>query len=526
MFRKIRNPVVPITIFLIILLLIFSLSLPSLAYDKDAPPGPYLALALKAPPTPSLTPTPTATPSYGIILISEVMVQPASSEPDGEWVELYNSGGGTIILSSYKLGDEETRGQGEGMLQFPVGASLAPGQAIIIAHNAANFYAVYGFYPDFEMTASSPAVPDMRKVISWANGTISLDNSGDEVLLLDSTDLLADALSWGDSSWAFYPPCPAPSSAWTLERYPTYIDTNTSNDWRAQPIPSPGTVDLTPPTPTPSLTPTRTASPTATPSRTITLTHPPTGTPTRTLTASYIPSRTHSPSPTHTPSSTSPTPTESISPTTTPTPTPTTLGGGLLISEVLYDPFNVEPAGEWIEIYNAGDETIDLSNYKVGDEVVPGNPEGMYQFPSGAAIISGQVIIVADRADVFTNTYGFYPDYEFIDSEGAVPNMSKYLPWAIGVVNLSNPGDEVLVLDEYDHFEDAVSWGDSNWAFDPACPVVVEGHSLERYPADVDTDTADDWIDQASPNPGQVFIVLPHKMVEGKGFPLSFHHFT
>jgi len=329
------------------------------------------------------------------------------------------------------------------MFQFPMGASLAPGQVIIIAQNAANFHAVYGFNPDFEIAASSPVVPDMRKVLSWASGTISLENNGDEVLLLDGADLLADALSWGNSSWAFYPPCPAPLTEWSLERYPVYIDTNTSNDWRTQPIPTPGTVNLTPPTPTPSLTPTR-------------------------------------------------------------TPTPTTPGGGLLVSEVLYDPFSAEPAGEWIELYNASGETIDLANYKVGDKVVPGNPEGMYQFPSGASIETGQVIIVADRADVFTNTYGFYPDYEYIDSDGNVPDMSKYIPWAIWVVNLSNPGDEVLVLDENDYFEDAISWGDSNWAFDPPCPVIAEGHSLERYPAEVDTDTAADWIDQAVPNPGQV----------------------
>jgi hypothetical protein len=169
----------------------------------------------------------------------------------------------------------------------------------------------------------------------------------------------------------------------------------------------------------------------------------------------------------------------------------------------LYDPFNVEPNGEWIELYNAGDTAIDLSNYKVGDEVVQGNPEGMYQFPAGAAIDPGQVILVANRADVFTTTYGFYPDYELLESDGNVPNMSKYQAWAIGLVNLSNPGDEVLVLDESDSFVDAVSWGDSNWAFDPDCPIVAEGHSIERNPANVDTDTSADWIDQALPNPGQ-----------------------
>jgi hypothetical protein len=38
----------------------------------------------------------------------------------------------------------------------------------------------------------------------------------------------------------------------------------------------------------------------------------------------------------------------------------------LVISEALYDPTTTEPDGEWIEIYNLGGTTIDLSNVKVG----------------------------------------------------------------------------------------------------------------------------------------------------------------
>ena len=416
-------------IFLVAIFLLFiaSVALPGLAHINGATPGPYLSLALKAPLTPSPTSTPTPTPPYGILLISEVMVQPAVTEPDGEWVELLNAGGGTINLSAYRLGDEETRGQGEGMLQFPAGSSLAPGQVIIVANNAASFFIVYGFYPNFEMTASSPAVPDMRKALSWANGTVNLGNTGDEVLLLDNSDSLVDALSWGDSSWAFYPACPVPDSAWTLERYPAYRDTNTSSDWRLQPIPATGIVDLSSPTATPTRTPTNTATPTGTPS--------PTSSPIPIHTSSLTPSLTgtlaHTPSvtPTVTPtpiSTFSPTPTETSSASITPTPTATPIGGWLLISEVMYDPFGSEPDAEWVELYNAGGSSIDLSSYKVGDEVIQGNPEGMYQCPTGATIDPGQVIIVAYRADVFTTTYGFLPDYELINTDNNVPDMSLY----------------------------------------------------------------------------------------------------
>lgn len=452
----------------IVLLLFLSLPYSSIAQASDITPGPYLALAFKAPPTPSLTPTRTPTPSYGILLISEVMVHPAGTEPDGEWVELFNSGGATINLSTYKLGDEETRDQGEGMLQFPPGASLATGQTIVIANKAANFHAAYGFYPDYEMTASSPAVPDMRKYNPWASGSVSLINTGDEVLVLDNADAVVDSVSWGDSSWAFYPPCSSPDPGWTLERYPAYLDSDTTADWREQPIPNPGGVDLTPPTPTPTRTATRTTTPAFTASPTFSQspdpTHSPTTTPiltpgnTLTPTPTYTPTFTHPPTLTHTPTGTtepSSTPTATETPTHTPRPTPT--GGWLLISEVFYGPAGAEPDSEWIELYNAGDTNIDLTYYKIGDEETQGSTEGMYQFPISATLTSGQVILIANHADVFTTTYGFYPDYELVDSDSHVPNMDVYASWSLGVVNLNNNGDEVLVLDESDQFVDAVS---------------------------------------------------------------------
>ncbi len=93
-----------------------------------------------------------------------------------------------------------------------------------------------------------------------------------------------------------------------------------------------------------------------------------------------------------------------------------------------------------------------------------------------------------------------------VESEANVPNLTEYTNWSHGPVNLDNTGDEVLMLNGSDQLVDAVSWGTSNWAFDPDCPVVTEGHSIERYPANVDTDTAADWIDQAFPNAGMVYI--------------------
>ena len=178
----------------------------------------------------------------------------------------------------------------------------------------------------------------------------------------------------------------------------------------------------------------------------------------------------------------------------------------LIISEVMYDAVGTEPDEEWIEIYNAGASTIDLSNYKVGDEEEQGGGEGMLQFPVGASINSGQVIVVANKATAFFGVWGFKPDYEMVGSDATVPDMSPYTAWASGNVDFSNSGDGVLILDDSDVIVDAISYGNKTTFFDPPCPDVSAGHSLERSPANVDTDTAADWIDQEFPNPGAVNI--------------------
>ncbi|MCP4362983.1 MAG: lamin tail domain-containing protein, partial [Chloroflexi bacterium] len=99
------------------------------------------------------------------LLITEVMYDP--DESGGEWIELYNSTSATIALADYKVGDEETLGEMEGMLKFPTGATIAPQQIIIVAEDANVFLAAYGFNPDYEMTDSGSPVPDMEKYTAW-----------------------------------------------------------------------------------------------------------------------------------------------------------------------------------------------------------------------------------------------------------------------------------------------------------------------------------------------------------------------
>ncbi len=91
------------------------------------------------------------------------------------------------------------------------------------------------------------------------------------------------------------------------------------------------------------------------------------------------------------------------------------------------------------------------------------------------------------------------------DSISNVPNLVPYPTWSQGLILLGNAEDEILILDEQDKVVDVVAYGLSEYPyFQP--PVMIEtslpGYSIERFPADQDTDTASDWIVQLSPNPG------------------------
>ncbi len=392
-------------------------------------------------------PTPTATPRPGYLLITEVMYDPDINEPGAEWVEIFNPGSTAVDLQYHKLGDEETLGGPEGMFQFPPGAVLAPGEVIIVANQTVAFYEVFKLLPDYEMYESHPFIPNMLKYAAWTGGNVELSNGGDEVLLLDMHDERVDALSWGDSRFEFDPPIEKVQQGHSLERIPADSDTNTANEWIDQELPTPGKVDLSRPTPTPTVIIGET-----------------------------------------------PTPQGPLN---------------LLVSEVVYDPPGVDPDGEWLEIYNYGGSAASLEGVRIGDEETQGGGEGMLAFPSGINIAPGQALVIANQAVVFSSTFGINPDYEIYDTDPSIPQMLRDTAWGSGAINLGNSGDEVILLDRDGSILDALSWGDSTFAFDPPVSLVATGHSLERYPPVSDTDQSSDWRDQPAPSPKQVDLTPP-----------------
>ncbi len=176
----------------------------------------------------------------------------------------------------------------------------------------------------------------------------------------------------------------------------------------------------------------------------------------------------------------------------------------LLISEVYY---NTIPEKEWVEIYNPTPYAVDLSGYKVGDAANPDSYEGMYQFPAETVLGSNGVVVVAVTASGFRQDFpGRSPDFELLETDPTVPNLVKYAAWGTGDWGLSNTGDEMLLLDGNDQAVDVVVYGAGSYpGVVPHPGGIAYGHSLERYPAWLDTDDCSaDFRDWPYPHPGEL----------------------
>lgn len=532
------------------------------------------------------------------LVVSEVFYN-GYNEPGDEWIEIYNLSSNDIALDNYKIGDEETQGGGEGMAQFPAGSVISAGTCKVIANRADSFYALYGFYPDFEFSPSVNEVPDMIPYTSWATGDVNLSNNGDQVLILDQNDQVVDVVVYGNATYPDVTPHPGVSEGSSIERCPAWVDTDDcSADFYEVPnngSPSTPCTSVPTPTPTPTVLPTMNVwhIPTNQEPPTVNMRNPlypeagqspvyiycggyPQGTiwsgilyykslsetswhqasfyfdsnngPNEYWVAqlentyssgttvqyylamsgdpnqyadTYVYGDDYSTNTTRdeTEAQSNPytftlpgnTPTPTITPTEPPTtPTPSTTPA-LLISEVYYDPLGTEPDEEWVEIYNRSSNSIQLDNFKVGDEETQGGTEGMYQFPAGYSIAPNSVIVIANKASAFYSLYGFYPDFEFNSSEASVPDMTKYTAWSTGNIAFGNSGDQVLILNANDVPIDVVVYENASYEGVIPHPGVSAGHTIARCPAWVDTnDCSADFYD--FPNggtPGEACTTAP-----------------
>ena len=173
--------------------------------------------------TPTAGPSPTPTPSpWSRLLLTEVLYDAPQGGTDSayEWIEIFNPGEALVSLAGWAVSDNGGRDALPAII-------LDPGEYLVIAATAAGFRTNH---PGFA-----------GKLLSL-EGTIGngLSNTSDVVRLLAPDGAIIDAMSYGENTAAFAPPCPGVPAGRSLARVPSWSDTDTAADWTPQTIPNPG----------------------------------------------------------------------------------------------------------------------------------------------------------------------------------------------------------------------------------------------------------------------------------------------
>jgi len=181
----------------------------------------------------------------------------------------------------------------------------------------------------------------------------------------------------------------------------------------------------------------------------------------------------------------------------------------LLISEFLpyptYGGPGVDPDGEWIELYNPNTFSVQLADYKVGDQTFRGGSNAMLQLPSDYILGAGMnVVVVNDINDPnpnrFSQQYSTVPIAQIIK----MSTLQPYTAWGTGAQTtltrraidqatgqLKDFRDAVVLLDKADTIIDLVQYatpgatllGYDNTPISVPLTGVTANESFERCPS-------------------------------------------
>jgi hypothetical protein len=159
----------------------------------------------------------------------------------------------------------------------------------------------------------------------------------------------------------------------------------------------------------------------------------------------------------------------------------------VVINEIMYHPISGDSDDEYVELYNAGGNTVDLSLWSLDDAV-------SFTFPRNTSLAPGGYLVVAkNRTNLLARypTLAANPSRVFGDYDGQLANGGEHLALAMPDINLETNGTTIItnvfyiVVDEVT-YGDGGRWG--TWSDGG-------GSSLELIDARADNRLAANWAD-------------------------------
>ncbi len=151
----------------------------------------------------------------------------------------------------------------------------------------------------------------------------------------------------------------------------------------------------------------------------------------------------------------------------------------IVINEIMVEPVSGHRDGEFIELYNKGGSTVDLSSWELEEGVT-------YTFPPGTSIAPGGYLVIAANPDL---------------TSSAFPSANVIGPFE---GNLANSGEYFRLVDEWDNTADEVHYATGGeW---PAL-AAGGGSSLELRHPDMDNTKPSAWAasDESAKSTWQTF---------------------
>jgi hypothetical protein len=181
----------------------------------------------------------------------------------------------------------------------------------------------------------------------------------------------------------------------------------------------------------------------------------------------------------------------------------------VVINEINYKSGEGYDAGDWIEIYNNGNQTVDMTGWVIHDA----DTVNHFTFPDGQLLYPEEYLVITDNNSKFHSVY---------------PSITNRLgEFKFG---LSSSGDIIFLLDNNDALIDKVTYGvESPWPVEP----FGTGATLELKNPSLNNELAENWsAGKIGGTPGsrnsvivsaQVFAEADHQL---SCFPTCFSDYT